>query len=565
MPKTAVGETIVQSEQRKLIRRFKFIIVVTAFVFSILFIRVGQLMFFPKKSITNNPETSHYRERGFIMDRNGEKLALSLETYSVYARPQEIEQKKTTAVQLGSVLETSYSNLLALLLKRAPFVWLARQVDLKYTGTLESLDMKGVYLEKEYKRYYPYGGLAAHLIGFSGIDNRGLEGIEYYLDDFLLPKREDNRGIDFSNYTRGYSVVLTIDRYLQEIVEEEISRAQVETGSRQVTAIVIEPETGEILALGNSPGYDLNNFVRYSSSIKRNKAITDSFEPGSTFKIFIAAALMDNGLINEKESFDCRGKIEVQDVTIHDTGVHGRINFAQVLEKSCNVGMVSAVKKIDSVSLYEKLRDFGFGTPTGINLPGEARGILRNPSEWSGVSKYEIAIGQEISATPLQLVTAASALANGGILMQPSIIKRIERPDGTVFKSYPPLKVRTVLEKKTSERILSILTGVLTDRGTGSKAHLDGYVIGGKTGTAQIADTQKGGYLKGQFYASFIGFMPVPNPKIVVLVTLDRPKGEVYGGGQTAAPVFRAIAERIAPYLNILPSFSEVYLVENNE
>jgi cell division protein FtsI/penicillin-binding protein 2 len=549
--------------EKKLVRRFKLIIIVIAFVFSILVVRVIHLMFFQKELLASTPQMQNYRERGFILDRNGEKMALSLETYSVYARPHEIEQKKWSAKKLAEILDMKYQDILKLLGKNSPFIWIARQVDIKYIKALEELNLKGIYLEKEYKRYYPYGNLCSHVIGFSGIDNQGLEGIEYYFDDFLLPKRADNEGIDYFTYSRGYTVVLTIDRYIQEIVEEEIERAWERTGSRLVTGAVMNPSTGEILALANKPDYDLNNFSKYSDSIKRNKAITDSFEPGSTFKIFVAAALIDNGLISEKDTFYCNGWIDVGDLIIHDTGVHGRINFRQVLERSCNVGMVSAVKRIDTTQLYEKLRDFGFGTPTGINLPGEAKGILRNPGDWSGVSKYAIAIGQEVSATPLQLIAAASALANGGDLMQPRIIKQIEKPDSTIIKSYTPMKIRSVISKETSELLLSILKGVLTERGTGYKAYIDGYEIGGKTGTAQIADIENGGYLAGQFYSSFVGFIPVTKPRIVVLVTLDRPRGEVYGGGQTAAPVFKNIVERIAPYLNILPSFSDIYVLKD--
>jgi cell division protein FtsI/penicillin-binding protein 2 len=227
--------------------------------------------------------------------------------------------------------------------------------------------------------------------------------------------------------------------------------------------------------------------------------------------------------------------------------------------------MVTSVKSISVPELYEHLRAFGFGTPTGINLPGEARGILRNPKQWSRISKYGIAIGQEVSVTPLQLIAAASAIANNGELMQPRIIKQIEKPGGTVIKNYPPLTVRSVIEAKNAKKILSILTGVLTERGTGPKAHVAGYTIGGKTGTAQIADTEYGGYLEDEFFSSFVGFVPVPDPRIVVLVALDRPKGEVYGGGQTAAPVFKNIVERIAPYLNIYPSFTEMYTLNDDK
>jgi len=551
--------------EKKLIRRFKLVIIVIAIAFSMLFVRVVKLIFFHSGLVAAAPPESRLMERGFILDRNGEKLALSLETYSIYARPQEVENKKKTAQALASAINSDYTGVLKLLSRDKPFVWIQRQVDLRYCSALEKLDIQGVYLEKEYKRYYPNRNLASHVIGFAGVDNKGLEGVEYYFDDVLLPERIDGKGAHFPGSTRGFSVVLTIDKFVQEIVEEEIERARHETSARVVSAIVMNPSTGEILALSNKPDYDLNNFNRYSYSLKRNKAITDTFEPGSTFKIFIGSILMDSGLVTENTRFQCTGSINVENITIHDTGVHGAIDFRQVLEKSCNVGMVESVKRISVPELYERLRAFGFGTPTGINLPGEARGILRNPEEWSRISKYGIAIGQEVSVTPLQLISAASAIAHNGELMQPRIIKRVERPDGSVVKRYTPLTVRAVIEKENAEKILSILTGVLTERGTGLKAHVPGYTIGGKTGTAQIADMEQGGYLEKEFYSSFIGFIPVPNPRIVVLVALDRPKGEVYGGGQTAAPVFKNIVERIAPYLNIYPSFMEVYTLNDEK
>lgn len=546
----------------RLKRRFKIVIVFMAIVFSVIILRIINLMFFKRDTIFPPPGTPTYSERGFIVDRNGEKLALSLETYSVYARPSELEQKKDTAKQLAEALEQEYEDILKLLNRKRTFVWVQRQVDLKYAKKLEEIKIKGIYLEKEYKRYYPENSLLSHTVGFSGVDNKGLEGIEYFFDDILLPKRIDNKRIDYPTHRRGYTIVLTIDKYIQEIVEEEIEKALKQTGANLITVIVMDPSTGEILALANKPDYDLNNFGKYPEATIRNKAITDSIEPGSTFKIFIAAILIDLGLVRENSFFLCKGSVDVGGMTIRDTGVHGRVSFRQVLEKSCNVGMVESVKNIDRITLYEKLRSFGFGTPTGINLPGEARGLLRIPNEWSGVSRYSIAIGQEISATPLQLVTAAGSLANKGVLMQPRIVKHIENHDGTILKKYPPLKIRRVIEEPTAEKVLDILTGVLTENGTGYKAKIEGYDIGGKTGTAQIADTKKGGYLEGEFYASFVGFLPVPDPEIVVLVTLDRPLGEVYGG-QTAAPIFKNIVERIAPHLNILPSFSEIYIIND--
>jgi stage V sporulation protein D (sporulation-specific penicillin-binding protein) len=527
-------------EIRKILnRRLKIILIIVALIFSFLVIRITKLMFFNRELVPSSPGPTEFSERGLILDRNDEKLAISLETYSIYVRPKEVENKKEAARSISIAIDKDYSSILRLMNRKKPFVWIERQVDIRYTKRLESLDIPGVYLEKEYRRHYPYGSLASHIIGFSGIDNVGLEGIEYQFDDILLPKKVESRGADHTGALRGYTVVLTIDRYIQEVVEKELERALKNSQAKSITGIVMNPHTGDILALANKPDYDLNNFQQYSNDRKRNKAITDSFEPGSTFKVFIASILLETELVHENDRFTCAGSIVVEGTRINDIGKHGNINFRQVLERSCNVGMVEAVKRIDNNTLYERLRAFGFGEPTGINLPGEARGILRNPREWSRISKYAIAIGQEVSATPLQIAQAASALANRGDLMQPRIVKRIDRPDGSTVKEYSPLKRRTVVRPNNR-----------------------GRTIAGKTGTAQIADTEKGGYLEDQFYASFLGFVPVPNPEIVVLVTIDRPVGEVYGG-QTAAPVFRNIVERIANYLTILPSFSEIYLLRD--
>jgi len=542
-------------------RRLTILIILLALVFSILVVRITKIMFFQKDILLTNSNLQKGLERGFITDRGGEKLAISLETYSVYARPSEIEGKKGTAQTLSTILNIPYERILKQINSSRPFVWVQRQVDVKYNEPLEQLDIKGIYLEKEFKRYYPFKGLASHVIGFAGVDQRGLEGIEYHFDDALLPKRAGGRTGTVPTYRRGYTVVLTIDRYIQEIVEEELQAAYSSTGARLISAIVMHPATGEILAVANQPSYDLNRFNQYSDDIKRNKAITDSFEPGSTFKIFVAATLMNQGLVDENDTFICNGSIDIYDVTIHDTDTHGELSYREVLERSCNVGMIKSVDRIDVSRLYEQLRGFGFGEPTGINLPGEARGILRKPKDWSGISKYMIAIGQEVSVTPLQLVSASSALANGGLLMQPRIVKRIEKPDGSILKEYQPIQLRRVVDEDKADSMLDILVGVLSDRGTGYKARLEGYTVAGKTGTAQIADRVKGGYMEDQFYASFVGFLPVPDPKIVILVTLDRPVGEIYGG-QTAAPIFKNIVERIAPYLNILPSFSEIYILQ---
>jgi len=277
------------------ILRFKFVTLITALVFSILVIRVTQLIFFQKNLIMASPSVKNQKERGFIIDRNGEKLALSLETYSIYARPNEIENKLKAAKDLGEILGINYEKILEQLNKKKPFVWI------------------------KFRRYYPFHHLASHILGFVGIDNNGLEGIEYYFDAFLSPKRMDKKRVGFKGQTRGYSVVLTIDRYVQEVVEEALSNALKSTDAKQVTAIVMKPSTGEILAIANKPDFDPNNFKSYSEKFIRNRAITDAFEPGSTFKIFIASLLMDKHLINTNDTFNCRGFIKIGNTVIHDT------------------------------------------------------------------------------------------------------------------------------------------------------------------------------------------------------------------------------------------------------
>ncbi|MFW6139432.1 MAG: peptidoglycan D,D-transpeptidase FtsI family protein [Spirochaetota bacterium] len=543
-----------------LTRRLILIIIVVGLIFSILVVRITKLMIFNKQILIASSESPRYHERGFILDRNGQKLALSLKTYSVYARPEEVENKKETAQRLARILETDYSWILKKLNQNTHFVWIKRQLDLKYSEKLEKMEIQGIYIQPEYKRFYPFNNLGSHVIGFSGVDNVGLEGIEYYFDSLLLPRRIDQKGINYSDYQRGYSVVLTIDRFMQDVVEEELEKAYTQTGARYITAVVMNPNNGEIYALANKPDYNLNQFTSYPDEIKRNKAITDTFEPGSTFKPFVASILLNEGTIESRSQFMCRGEVTIKSTTIHDTGTHGIVDLTEILEKSCNVGMVKMVDRIDRTTLYQGLRAYGFGSLTGLNLPGEARGILRKPKSWSTISKYEIAIGQEVAVTPIQLITAASALANGGVLMHPRIVKQIQKPDGTVLKNFPSMEIRRVVHTGTAHKILEILSGVLTPSGTGYKAHIEGYSLAGKTGTAQIADLVDGGYLENQFYASFLGFVPASDPRMVVLVTLDQPKGEVYGG-QIAAPIFKRIVEKIAPYMNILPRSGEVYVL----
>ncbi|MBI5286868.1 MAG: penicillin-binding protein [Deltaproteobacteria bacterium] len=445
-----------------------------------------------------------------------------------------------------------------------PFVWLKRGIDLSEAKGIN--DMNGVGILKEGKRFYPHPHLASHLIGFVGVDSQGLEGVELFYDSYIKgsPRvfrgERDGRGgemvlvdMEKNSPSRGMDVVLTIDKTIQYITEKELQKAVSTTKAKGGLAIVMDPRTGEILAMTNAPSFDPSAFWKYKPSIWRNRAITDSFEPGSVFKVFLLAAALVEGMVNPKSLFFCENGIyKVADRTFHDVKRFGWLTLPQVIKYSSNIGAAKMGERLGKRGLYRYIREFGFGAKTGIDMPGEAVGSIHPPDEWSAVSIDTISFGQGLSVTGIQLVTAMSAVANGGYLMKPFVVKKILGKDGKAVKDFNPEVRRRVIPEETAKKVTAILKEVTREGGTGVKAAIDGFEVAGKTGTAQKPDLLTGGYKEGGYISSFLGFVPADAPRLTILVLLDEPEGEFYGGA-IAAPVFKDIAVQVLPYLGVFP------------
>jgi cell division protein FtsI (penicillin-binding protein 3) len=515
-------------------------------------------------------------QRGIIYDRRMRKLAISLSLDSLYALPREIENKEEIARKLSSVLKKNPSQILERLNKEKNFVWLERKIAKDMAERIRGLGIKAIGLTEESKRLYPKGDLACHLLGFAGVDDQGLEGIELLYNQYIkgapgwLLSARDARGRNVlsQEYRRyppsgGYDIVLTIDESIQYIAERELEKVYKEQEAKSATIIVMDPRTGEILALTNRPSYDLNRFEDCPSYVRRNRAITDLFEPGSALKFITAAAALAEDVVKYEDRFYCeKGSLWVsKNHVVHDIEKYEWLTFPEIIEKSSNIGTIKLGQRLGPAKLYEYLRSFGCGSLTGIDLPGEVRGILRKPRKWSGLSMAALPIGQEISVTAIQLATAASAIANGGVLMKPWVVKTILSKEGRAVKEFGPAPIRRVVSQETAYRLTNILKKVVL-KGTGTRAQVPGYEVAGKTGTAQKIDKRTGKYSQDKAVASFLGWVPADDPRILILVVVNEPKGFLYGGrmvhygGLIAAPVFRKVAQRVLRYLNVPPKKS---------
>jgi len=515
-------------------------------------------------------------QRGIIYDRRMRKLAVSLSLSSLYAF-KKIENKEEMAKRLSPVLKKTPSQILDRLNKEKNFLWLERKMPKDSAEEIKEIGISnGIGLTEEPKRLYPKGTLACHLLGFVGIDDQGLEGIELFYNQYIkgtpgwLLSARDARGRnvlsgEYRLYppSGGYDIVLTIDESIQYIAERELEKVYKEQEARSATIIVMDPKTGEILALANQPSYDLNRFEDYPPYIRRNRAVTDLFEPGSALKIVTAAAALAEDVVKYKDRFYCeKGSLSVsKNHVVHDIKKYEWLTFPEVIEKSSNIGTIKLGQRLGSLKLYEYLRSFGLGSLTGIDLPGEVRGILRKPRQWSGLSMAALPIGQEISVTAIQLATTASAIANGGVLMRPWVVKAIISKEGRVVKEFEPTPVRRVISQETAYRLTDILKRVIRE-GTGTRAQVPDYEVAGKTGTAQKTDPKTGKYSQDKAVASFLGWVPADDPRILILVVVDEPKGfsyegrMVHYGGLIAAPVFKEVAQRTLCYLNVPPEKS---------
>ncbi|MDD2585292.1 MAG: stage V sporulation protein D [Syntrophomonadaceae bacterium] len=512
-------------------------------------------------------------KRGIIYDRNGHELAISISADSVYAIPAEVcrtGKQQQTADKLAEILQMDKEKLYQRLTRQSSFEWLKRQITPEQSKKLRDLDLQGIGLTEESRRYYPKKTLASHVLGISGVDNTGLEGIDFYYNDLvggtkgriIIEHDAANRPIPEATHkyippVDGANLILTIDETIQYITERELDKVFKERQAKSAAAIVIDPKTGEILAIASRPTFDPNNYDDYPASNRRNFAINDAFEPGSTMKIVTAAMAMEEKVVDENSKFFCPGYIKVGKETIgcSNRTAHGNQTFAEIVEKSCNVGFVQVGLDLGMDRYYKYVNGFGFGKLTGIDLPGEAAGILVPENRAKQIDLATMAMGQANAVTSIQLVNAVAAVANEGKLMKPYLVRQVIDNEGKILKKNEPQVVRKIISEKTANDLCLILEGEVTN-GTGKNAYLEGYRMAGKTGTAQkIAPT--GGYMANEFVASFIGFAPADKPRLVCLVVVDAPKGYPYYGGWVAAPVVREICKDAFRYLEVTPDQSE--------
>lgn len=557
------------------IPRFRIFIVLGLFVvlFSVVFARAFQLQVLKAGELKRIASSQHTgsivvrAKRGDIYDRNLNELAVSIEVDSIYAQPAKVASARGAARTLSPILGINARSLEKRMKSSRSFVWLKRQVDLKESERDVVAGIDGIGILKESRRYYPNRKLAGNLLGFTGVDSVGLEGVELYYDEILSGETRRVMGerdamgrllIFGDTYKevrlQGMEVELTIDKTIQYIAEKALVKAVKASKAAAGIAIVMDPRTGEILALANAPTIDPNNFKKYTPSQWRNRAVTDVFEPGSVMKLFMIAAAIEEGVVKPSDIFFCEnGSYRVADRVFHDTKKHGWLSVAQILKYSSNIGSAKIGEELGPERLYRYLLAFGFADRTGVDLPGEASGSLSHYNDWSKVTLETVSFGQGISSTGIQLVSGMSAIANGGFLMRPYAVKAIRDPRGVVVKETDPVITRRVVSERTAATITRLLVGVTREGGTGWRAAVDGFEVAGKTATAQKPDLKNGGYMKGVFISSFLGFVPAANPRLVILVVLDEPGGEHYHGGTVAGPPFREIATRSLSYLGVFP------------
>jgi cell division protein FtsI (penicillin-binding protein 3) len=507
-------------------------------------------------------------KRGAFLDRAGEPLALSMESQSVYARPHRIQEAARVSQNLAEILNLLPAEVRQKISSDKPFVWIKRQVSAPEAEKIQALNLDGIGMFYEPNRHYPQGHLAGQLIGFVGRDSEGLEGLELKYNDYVrgatgssvaerdaLGRRVLVQGVEGLQIPPGSDIHLTLDTSIQHMAEKELEAAILKYRAKAGVAIVVEPRTGEVLAMANYPSFDPNHYAKQTAEQRRNRVVTDSFEPGSTFKTILAAAALEEEIVGKDDLFYCEmGRYPFAGKIIHDTHPHGWLSFAKILQVSSNIGFTKVAEKVKRERFFRYIEKFGFGKVTGIDVPGEVAGIVRRTEQWAAVDLATHAFGQGISTTPLQLVMAYAAIANGGFLMRPYVTRRVVSPNGETLMENQPHVIRRVVSEKTSRLLAGMLGDVTNDGGTGKMAKIDGFEVAGKTGTAQKADPVHGGYSKKRV-GSFVGFVPANDPRLVALVLIDEPEVNSYGG-VVAAPAFRNIVQGALRRLAVAPDQS---------
>ncbi|MEN0649066.1 stage V sporulation protein D [Caldifermentibacillus hisashii] len=547
-------------------KRLAFVLLAGFFVFLVLIFRLGYIQFALSDTLTERAKNSWNREipfepkRGEIVDRNGVALATNMSAPTVYVVPRQVKNPADTAEKLANILNANVQDVYQQITKKSSMERLksGRKITNEKAKEVENLNLPGVYIAEDSKRYYPFGDYLSHVLGFTGIDNQGLTGLELSYDKELSGakgsvqfystakgERMKNMPDDFQEPVNGYNLVLTIDSQIQTIMERELDNAEAKYNPDGLLAIAMNPKNGEILGMASRPNFDPSDFQNVAPEIyNRNIPIWSTYEPGSTFKIITLAAALEEGKVNlEKDRFYDSGHVEVGGTQLHcwKRGGHGSQTFLEVVQNSCNPGFIEMGQRLGKDTLFKYIHNFGFGQKTGIDLEGEGTGILFPLDKVGPVELATTAFGQGVSVTPIQQVAAVSAAINGGTLYQPYVAKQLVDPKtGEVVMKKSPVAKRKVISEKTSEQIRYALESVVA-QGSGKKAFIDGYRVGGKTGTAQKA--QGGRYLENNYILSFIGFAPADDPQIVVYVAVDNPKNAIQFGGQVAAPIVGNIIE----------------------
>lgn len=551
-----------------------FFVAVVVKLFILQFIQGSELQ--QKAEETRTREETVAAARGTIYDVNGNKLAISITADSVAARPSVVKENAGenspayTAKVLATLLDGDAEKIYEQITSDSSFVWIQRKVDFEVAEMVRFENLPGITIVEETQRFYPRTTLAAHILGFAGIDNQGLEGAELSLEKWLkgtdgsivgkydgnerpIPQAEDT----YIPPEDGNNVYLTIDENIQYFCERELlALMESETPPKRAGILIMRPDTGEIVAMACTDPFDPNDYGNYDASAIRNFLVSDAYEPGSTFKIITAAVALEEGTVSESSTFYDPGYVSVAGAQIHcwASAPHGSQDLGAAVGNSCNPAFVAIGQSIENKQsglFYKYIEAFGFGKTTGIELSGEAVGILQSESARGPVELATTAIGQGISVTPIQLVTAVSAVANGGKLMKPQIVSKVtDSNDKAVIYEQQPEVVRQVISEDTAARLRKLLVNVVTDGG-GANAAIEGYAIGGKTGTAQ--KPEGGVYASGKYVSSFIGMVPIDDPELVCLVVVDEPSG-VYYGSQVAAPIFKAVMSDTLRYLGVAPS-----------
>ncbi|MGZ4106358.1 MAG: stage V sporulation protein D [Tumebacillaceae bacterium] len=555
-------------------KRLMIVLLALAALFLALILRLGYIQMVQSPWLTQQAEDLWRRnipvepKRGTIMDRNGEVLAYNGSAPTVVVVPAQVKDKEATAAKLAPVLGMDKAKVQQKVSQRALMIYLApggRKIDDAKAKQVRDLNLPGIYVTEEGKRFYPDDGLAAHVLGFAGVDNQGLTGLESYYNDRLkgspgrisffanargeeMPKEDD----EYVAPKNGQNLVTTIDKNIQTFVEREIDNVVAKYNPDGVMAIVADPKTGEILSLANYPDFKNSSYREYpQETYNRDLAIWKNFEPGSTFKIVTLAAALQEKKIKLTDPFFDPGYYTVggRNIRCWKSGGHGQETMLEVVENSCNPGFMTMGAKLGKDTLFKYIYGFGFGKKTGIDLPGEAQGLLFNPKTMTPTDLAVASFGQGVSTTPLQQVMAVSAVANGGVLMKPHLAKQWVDPDtGKVIEDVKPEEVRRVISPEVAAEVRGSLESVVA-KGSGKNAYLDGYRVGGKTGTAQVAEN--GGYKSGHYIVSFIGMAPANDPKLVAYIAIDNPHAPIIFGGVLAAPVVGNILGDSLHYLNV--------------